>query len=58
MIIDAYNYMTNESFNGYKLSNLQYRNDVDADNRYKKAPIYAEDIGELSLSRFMDLADK
>lgn len=41
--MDALEYMTNKGCVGYKLSNLQYRNEVDCDNRYKFEPLYTED---------------
>ena len=55
---DLYDYITNRSYVGYKLCNMQYRNEVDTDNRYKKAPICMEILGDLPLSKFMYLADK
>ena len=39
--MDSYTYMSNRAMTGFKLSNLQYRNEVDIDNRYKVKPIYA-----------------
>lgn len=39
--MDSYTYMSNRALCGFKLSNLQYRNEVDTDNRYKIKPIYA-----------------
>ena len=56
--MNLYSYIANKNMVGYKLCNLQYRNEVDADNRYKKAPICMEVIGDLPLSKFMELADK
>ena len=46
--MDCSTYMTNPALCGYKLCNLQYRNDVDTDNRYKVEPIYAEDSCKFS----------
>lgn len=43
-LTDTVDYISNPFFVGYKLSNLQYRNDVDTDNRFKTQPIYGLDI--------------
>ena len=39
--MDSYTYILNRAMCGYKLCNLQYRNEMDTDNRYKIKPIYA-----------------
>jgi hypothetical protein len=47
--------MTNPGQVGFKLCNLQYRNDVDTDNRYKRKVIYADavEIESTSHARYL-----
>ena len=38
--MNCYEYMVGTQYTGFKLCNLQYRNEVDTDNRYKIKTIY------------------
>lgn len=53
--MDSYAYMTNPAQVGFKLCNLQYRNDVDTDNRYKRKVIYVDtvEVGGSSHARYL-----
>jgi hypothetical protein len=42
--MDSFAYMTNPAQVGFKLCNLQYRNEVDTDNRYKRKVIYVDAV--------------
>ena len=53
--MDAFTYMTDPMQVGFKLCNLQYRNDVDTDNRYKRKVIYVDavEVGGASHARYL-----
>ena len=53
--MDAFTYMTDPMQVGFKLCNLQYRNDVDTDNRYKRKVIYVDavEVGGSSHARYL-----
>jgi hypothetical protein len=53
--MDAFAYITNPAQVGFKLCNLQYRNDVDTDNRYKRKVIYVDavEVGVVSHVRYL-----
>ena len=53
--MDCLDYFTNNALVGFKLCNLQYRNEVDTDNRYKLKPIYVDavEIGGASHARYL-----
>lgn len=44
--MDSLTYMRNPALVGFKLCNLQYRNNVDCDNQFKVEPLWREeDLG-------------
>ena len=53
--MDSFVYMTNPAQVGFKLCNLQYRNNVDTDNRYKRKVIYVDavEVGGVTHAKYL-----